>query len=66
MNNKGSTVVELVICLVVVILAPVVAYGWVENIIKLYHSTFNTITGQLICRIVGVVLAPLGVVVGYL
>ncbi len=40
-------------------------YGWAENIIKLAHMSFDPITGMAILRAIGVVLAPLGVVLGY-
>jgi hypothetical protein len=41
-------------------------YGWVNNIITIYESNFNLISGQLILRIVGVFVAPLGAVMGWL
>ena len=40
-------------------------YGWVENILKLVHMNFDPITGMGVLRAIGVVLAPLGVVLGY-
>ena len=42
------------------------AYGWVMNIVQLYHSSFSEITGQLILRVIGIFVAPLGSVMGYL
>ena len=39
-------------------------FGWIENIIKLYHA--DIISGVNIVRLIGVFLAPLGVVMGYL
>lgn len=44
----------------------VMMYGWVANIITLYHSSFDTITGQLVLRVVGIFVAPLGSIMGYL
>lgn len=41
-------------------------YGWVCNIIALYHSSFPPFTGQLVLRVVGVFIPPVGAVMGYL
>lgn len=41
--------------------------GWAANIIKLAGMNFaDPVTGELILRLVGVVLAPIGVVMGYI
>ncbi len=40
-------------------------YGWVSNIIDLF-LTDDLLTGAAIVRIIGVFLAPLGAVMGYL
>ena len=39
--------------------------GWIANIVKIVGSDFSTIDGELIIRLVGVVVAPLGVIMGY-
>lgn len=41
-------------------------YGWVENIIKLVHIADLPITGMFILRVVGIFLAPLGALLGYM
>lgn len=41
-------------------------YGWICNIVSLYHSSFDTITGQLVLRVIGIFVVPLGSVMGYL
>lgn len=41
-------------------------YGWVNNIIIICHSNFDTITGLLVARCFGVFVAPLGVVLGFI
>jgi hypothetical protein len=43
-----------------------IVYGWINNIVILFHSTFTNITGELVLRAIGVVVGPLGVVMGYL
>ena len=40
--------------------------GWVLNIITLAHSSFDVITGMLVLRVVGIFVAPLGTILGYL
>lgn len=40
--------------------------GWIMNIIKLVWIASDPITGVFIFRIVGVVVAPLGAILGYL
>lgn len=43
-----------------------IVYGWVANIITIAHSNFSELTGILILRCVGIFVAPLGVVMGYI
>lgn len=40
--------------------------GWVANIVKIINTGFDVFTGLLIVRCIGVVLAPLGAVLGYI
>lgn len=40
--------------------------GWVMNIITLYHMSFATITGELVLRCVGIFVAPIGSIMGFL
>jgi hypothetical protein len=40
--------------------------GWVMNIVALYHMTFGTITGEMVLRCVGIFVAPIGSVMGYI
>lgn len=44
------------------------AYGWVENIIKLSHffQAHLPIDFLAILRVAGILLAPLGIVLGYI
>ena len=43
-----------------------IAYGWVMNIVAIAGSTFDPLTGLVVLRCIGVFVAPLGVVLGYL
>ncbi len=47
----------LIICLA--------AGGWVANIVKLAHMSFDNIGGMLVLRAVGIIVAPLGAVLGF-
>lgn len=48
------------------ILAVVVGFvGWVMNIVKLTESEWATEAGMMILRGIGIVLAPLGAILGY-
>lgn len=38
--------------------------GWIMNIITIAHSSFGTITGILVLRVIGIFVAPLGSVLG--
>lgn len=40
--------------------------GWIINIFKLTNMTLNPVTMELILRILGILAAPLGAVMGYL
>ena len=40
--------------------------GWIANIVKLVGMDFGAITGLLIVRAIGIFIAPLGAVMGYL
>lgn len=42
------------------------AFGWVNNIITLATANNNEATGTLILRGVGILMAPLGAIMGYL
>ena len=54
------------LALVFLIVALVGAWGWISNIIKLASMDFGGVTGMLVLRAIGVFVAPLGVVLGFL
>ena len=54
------------LALVFVIVALVGAWGWISNIIKLASMDFGGVTGMLVLRAIGVIVAPLGAVLGFL
>ena len=42
------------------------AWGWVWNIIKIFHTISDPITGMFIFRCVGILFAPLGAILGFM
>lgn len=40
--------------------------GWVANVVKLVGSSFDPLTGMVVARAIGVFIAPLGSVLGFL
>lgn len=61
-SQRGFTILELSI----VLLAVVGSAGWIWNIVKIVQSGFDVITGMFIARCIGVFVAPLGAVLGFL
>lgn len=63
-NQKGFAIVWFM-AIVYLVIAFGAIWGWIWNIVKIIHSDFATITGMLVCRIIGVFVAPLGAVLGF-
>lgn len=61
-KQKGFTIAELVI----VILLLVCLCGWIGNIVRLVDVIKQPLTAFEVLRIVGVPVAPLGVVLGFI
>lgn len=59
---------ELTSLMVYVSIAIGMMYGWIMNIVVIFHSTFDltNLSAILVLRIIGVFVAPLGVVLGYM
>ena len=70
MKNKisqaGFTLVELIFALALLVVGPACVFGWVNNIIKLAHTSFEPITGIAVLRVVGILVVPLSCVLGYM
>jgi len=64
-HQMGFTAPELLAVIIGIVIA-VGAVGWVRNIVKIVGSDFAEITGMLVMRIVGVFIAPLGSILGFL
>lgn len=63
MRKYQSSYTAISLIVVVIVLAG--AGGWIANVVKLVGSSFDPITGLVVARCIGVVLAPLGAVLGY-
>jgi hypothetical protein len=42
------------------------AVGWVRNVIVVTRSDFHNIDGELVVRVVGIPMAPVGAVMGWI
>lgn len=55
-----------IVILVWLAMLAVGGYGWVMNIIKIAGAGFDPLSGLVVLRVVGVFVAPLGAVLGYI
>lgn len=56
---------KLVALLVYLALLIALGVGWVLNLVAVFKADFGTITGELVLRLVGIFIAPLGAFMGY-
>ena len=61
-RQRGFTLVEFML----VVLVLLGAGGWIANVVKIVGTGFADFNGMLIARCIGVFLAPLGAVLGFL
>lgn len=57
---------ELWLTLLIAAILSIGAIGWVRNIVQIMHMLHDPITGMFIIKCCGVVMAPLGAVLGWL
>ena len=62
-RNEFPALVVIVMTLSAILLC---AVGWIWNIVKLIAIVADPLTGMFILRCVGVIFAPLGIILGYL
>lgn len=68
-NNSDDTAALIgagLAALLVVTIAAGSAVGWVRNVIAVTHSDFNHVDGELVVRVVGIPMAPVGAVMGWI
>jgi len=39
--------------------------GWIMNIVAIFNGSFEPVTGEMVVRIIGVFLAPIGAIMGW-
>lgn len=61
-KQKGFTLLEMIVVCVFLLGVG----GWIANIVKIFASMSDDITGMFIMRIVGIFVAPVGAALGYL
>lgn len=61
-SERGFTAFELLVA----VLIGGGFVGWVLNIVKIVESGFDVITGMFVARCIGVFVAPLGAVLGFM
>jgi len=54
-----------VIGLVSIVVMGLMVAGWVKNLFALIGSNFDPITGEVMLRVIGVFIAPIGAVMGW-
>ena len=64
MDHEKITILPLFAHLFILLLISAIFIGWVSNIIKLF--SLDTFSGELVIRVFGIFLAPLGAVLGFL
>lgn len=62
----GTQTTPLSVMIFTITLALVGLGGWITNIVKLIGSDFGGITGMIVARAIGIFVAPLGAVLGFL
>lgn len=65
-KQRGSTSADGVIAFALLALVLAAFVGWVMNIVKIAGADFGDITGVLVLRVVGVFMAPVGAVLGFI
>lgn len=61
-NQKGFSLTEITIFIIVI----AGAIGWILNVIKVTALFDNPVDAMFVLRCVGILLAPLGAVLGYM
>ena len=63
---SGENVVTLVLFMILFLFIGVGGYGYIENILTIFHNVHAVITGEFILRVIGIFVAPLGVLMGFI
>lgn len=41
-------------------------YGWISNIVTIWHTMDNPVTAKFVLRCIGIFVAPIGAILGYI
>jgi uncharacterized membrane protein len=63
MSHEKITILPFYVPLFILLLTLAAVIGWVSNIFTLFN--LDTFSGEMILRVVGIFLAPLGAVLGF-
>jgi hypothetical protein len=61
-NQSGFTLMKLVFFVVLII----GSLGWISNIVRLIGCDFQSVGAEIALRIVGIFIAPLGIILGFI
>lgn len=64
-NQKGNAAPEVIGFLIYLVVIVIGIWGWVWNIIKIIDHTGEW-GGEMVLRVIGIFMAPLGSVMGFL
>ena len=64
MNSYTTTKIVALSVIATLVIAAI--GGWISNIIKLAQSGFDPLTGMVVLRAIGVFIAPIGSILGFL
>lgn len=66
MNKQSGYTLPEVMIVVWLLAIAAGGIGWIWNIVKLCAMTFDPLTGLLVVRAIGIIVFPVGMVVGYI
>jgi hypothetical protein len=64
LSKKRSSGTPVKLAIFVIAMWLICFYGWIVNCINVVNSDFNNITGLLVVRAIGIVVAPIGSFMG--
>ena len=61
-RKKYTVYMPWYLFLVLVILA---FWGWIQNMVMVWNGSFTPLTGEMVLRVIGIFVGPLGAILGY-
>mgnify|MGYP003351965114 CR=1 FL=1 len=66
LRYRKTTTPSPISSLIILAISGVGFVGWITNIIKIIQADFSHIDGELVVRIIGIPVAPVGAVAGWI